>query len=351
MLKLTNFYVYMTWKCNLHCKHCWVEAGNNKDNIIERGTLLNTCLEAISLGARFIKFSGGEPLLYANDLIWVANEIKTKYPNVHLHLETNATLIDNRLAFDLKVFESISVSLDSSNAKVHNFIRGSESAFEDAISGITSLIAQGNDIRVTSVIYDIQNIDQHVDRMAKLLKELKVKKLKLNPIMRNGRAENLQENMYNITPQDMIQLQARYANKSDPQIRIMLPCAYGWNFRDSHNSIASTCNCLTLMSILPNGNIGLCGEAKNNDKFIFGNIFDMSLTEIWEKSSTLNEMRNMIPDKLEGVCSLCAIKQLCKGGCRVDGYLSGGKINSPSYICQTMYNSNKFHLLKNSNNA
>ena len=152
--------------------------------------------------------------------------------------------------------------------------------------------------------------------------------------------------MYNVDPQNMIRLQAKYVGNSDPQVRIMLPCAYGWNFRDSYNSIASTCNCLALMSILPNGDIGLCGEAKNNDKFIFGNIYDASLTEIWEKSDTLNELRNMIPDKLEGVCSLCAIKQLCKGGCRVDGYLAGGKINSPSHICQTMYNANKFHMLK-----
>ena len=69
MRRLTSFFLYYTWDCNLQCQHCWVYGGESHDGCLGKEKAISSCIEAAELGARFIKITGGEPLLYFKDVI------------------------------------------------------------------------------------------------------------------------------------------------------------------------------------------------------------------------------------------------------------------------------------------
>ncbi|QUH29759.1 nucleotidyltransferase family protein [Vallitalea guaymasensis] len=101
---------------------------------------------------------------------------------------------------------------------------------------------------------------------------------------------------------------------------------------------------LNQTKLLPSGDLGLCAEANRTSDLIFGNLFHDDIVDVWKNSDTLKEIRTLIPDKLEGVCGNCLVKNICKGSCRTIALSSFGSINSANPICQKLYDENKFHL-------
>lgn len=341
MQRLKNFYIYYTWQCNLHCKHCWVNGGNNCTEKLDPKTAYQASCEAIDLGAAFIKLSGGEPLLHASDIVEIANMVKLYNPDISLCLETNATLINEGLAKQLQVFDSISVSVDSSNPEEHDDNRGRAGAFNSAINGIELLRKNNIKIGITTLLQEEVSYES-IDRLISLSKELGVHRVKLNPIMNVGRAYDENSSFYSISPLDLLKIKSRYMHENQIKVDILLPCAFSYSFMNPESSNFISCDCLSLLSILPDKTIGLCGEASNLTKLQFGRYGVDSIKAIWNDSPSLIHLRDTIPSKLTGICGKCVLKSQCMGGCRVEGLLSGGEINSPSYICQYMFDRGLF---------
>lgn len=345
MQKLTSLFLYYTWNCNLKCAHCWVYGGETYSGCLGRDKAIEVCTEAVDLGAQFIKISGGEPLMYSDDVIAIAETVKDKYPFVALCLETNATLVTPLIANKLNCFDSISVSLDSADASMHDSIRGQTGAFEKAVSGIKYLRERGINVSITSVIGASSDIAA-VDGIVELARSLGVERIKLNPIMNIGRAYGKEKSFYSISPLKMLEIRSRYVSYKDIEVCLMMPCAYNIDLVSPEKSRLHSCDCLSLLSILPDGDVGLCGEARFLPEFHFGNCYGTSLQEIWNYSNQLAVLRDTVPSKLTGVCGKCVIRHICKGSCRVEGFMSGGSLDAPSYICQYMYDRHLFHLAK-----
>ena len=161
---IENLYLYLTWRCNLHCKHCWVSA--------DAENLLNSCeipdekykdiiLEACNLGVNFIKISGGEPLLRWNALKII---IQTAVANgCEILLETNGTLLEQKIVDFLKAHNCvISISLDGEQSK-HNDLRNSPTAFQQTDKGLKLLISNGI---IPQIVYSFSEAnDVEIDNM------------------------------------------------------------------------------------------------------------------------------------------------------------------------------------------
>lgn len=342
MYRLKSLFLYYTWECNLRCKHCWVYGGQASQGSIGIDKSLEICKSAIGLGTEFIKISGGEPLLYCDDIIEIANCVRKMDPNVVLCLETNATLITPNIAEKLNVFNAISVSLDSSNPNEHNSIRASSDAYSRTIEGIKALRKNGIEVGITSVVSNLDNFEK-TDTLVELAKKLSVSRVKFNPIMNVGRAYRKGNSFYSITPFQMLELKKRYYRYDKVDVTIMLPCAYNMSILAPERSKLCSCDCLSLLSVLPSGRVGLCGEAMEIDELCFGDCNVETLENIWYHSTALEHLRHVVPHRLTGVCGNCRIKDVCKGACRVEGIKSGGTLNSPSYICQYMHDKGYFH--------
>jgi MoaA/NifB/PqqE/SkfB family radical SAM enzyme len=113
--------IKLTWRCNLHCQMCnyWRQ---ERHNALSPELLRTTVDELAELGCGKIHLSGGEPLL-REDLFELIEYMVTK--GMRVNLTTNGTLLTREKAQRLAASgaKSISVSIDSPEAKIHDRIR------------------------------------------------------------------------------------------------------------------------------------------------------------------------------------------------------------------------------------
>lgn len=66
------------------------------------------------------------------------------------------------------------------------------------------------------------------------------------------------------------------------------------------------------------------------------------LADVWVKSPQLQEMRRVIPGKLEGVCGRCIHCQTCLGACLANNYHRAKQFNAPYSFCAEAYKQGLF---------
>lgn len=347
---LENLFIYPTWSCNLSCEHCWVDKKETK-TYLTIDILDEAINQAIDLGLSYIKISGGEPLLVEEITEFIIR--KANKESISLSIETNGTLIDKKWA---AIFAennvSVSISIDNYDENIHDKFRGLAGSYSKSIEAIKLLNERSVQIGIVNSISSVSYND--MNKMIELSQQLNVSFLKFNPIVKVGNAKKFKEAddfIFTLTPQEMIELKNRYCDKKSFEIPVSIFLPVGLssikNILTSPLQGFSCANCptLNLISILPNGDLGLCAEANRNNLLKFDNLFDNSLIDVWHNNNILEKIRDEIPDKLSGVCGKCMVKNICKGSCRAISVSDGGNINSPHPICQRLYNEKKFHLV------
>ena len=131
-----------TRQCNLNCLHCYASADTSK-SADEMDTVAGQAFirDLAEFHVPVLLFSGGEPML-RKDLFSLAAYAKEL--GVRPAISTNGTLITADTARDLKKvgFAEVGISLDGIGAMNDHF-RGKEGAFDSALRGIRSCVAQG----------------------------------------------------------------------------------------------------------------------------------------------------------------------------------------------------------------
>jgi MoaA/NifB/PqqE/SkfB family radical SAM enzyme len=134
----------ITYKCNLRCGYC----GAHEKNVEELDTksVLSVVSEFAALGAKLIKFSGGEPLLRAD----IGEIIEfCRHKKLGVLINSNGTLVKKRID-ELSNIEEIQLSLDGTK-DVHDYIRGA-GVFDKVIEAIELCKSKGVKVIITSVI-------------------------------------------------------------------------------------------------------------------------------------------------------------------------------------------------------
>ena len=126
--------IYLTYRCNLRCRHCFVgdrlNSGRNFDPDLLR-LLIDSCLD---WQTREVTFLGGEPTLY---------------PGIHhviesvLERDMRARVVTNGLAgLRLLIYRvqdptklTVGFSIDGSSAQIHDAVRG-QGAFSNMLVNI-----------------------------------------------------------------------------------------------------------------------------------------------------------------------------------------------------------------------
>lgn len=331
--------IYLGWKCNLQCRHCWVSADSKSVDKVETSLIINSIKEAIPLGLKIVKLSGGEPFLYPEDMcqiIDLANAV-----GLDINIESNGTQVKKEVLDRINPEKAyINISLDGHNNEIHNKMRRNNQAFENTMKGIEIIQQKGIPFGITHTISD-KNVDD-IDSMLVLLRSIGVNEMKLNPIMTVGRAENNNKFPYLLSLDNFFKVFDKYNDCTINGVHvstIVPPCFVKPHQLYSRKKKLCTCNYLNMLSILPNGNIGLCGEAKDIEEFCFGNIYQDSLINIWNSSKKLSQLRKNI-ENIEGVCGKCSYKSICIGGCRIAAYLYEKKLNSPNPIADIYFKNN-----------
>ena len=346
--RLEHLFIYTTWECNLRCKHCWVGNIEKRSTKLTMNVIGNVIDQAIGLGLRHIKLSGGEPLLTKPLTRFIIETASAK--GIEINIETNGTLLDEEWAkFLVSNRVSVSISLDSDCEEEHDTFRGMPGAFHASLQALDLLYALG---QPAGVVMSISTPDySKIDRMVYLCVAHHARFLKINPIVRTGRAEKKdKEFLFMLTPEEMLKIKNRYGRMSNQGLPVFLMFPLGLSV--VRHIIQSPCeeihcgNCPTfnLLSIMPNGDFGLCADAEIHESLRFGNVFNQDLSTVWSSHPLLLSLRRIIPEQLEGVCGNCVAKSLCKGSCRAVSVSDGGKVTSPHPICKWLYQKKKFPL-------
>ncbi len=335
---LNYLFLYLTWRCNLCCRHCWVSANSQSDEVIKKEIITQAIEESATLGVKTIKISGGEPFLYP-ELVSEVARLCGKY-SLGLNIESNGTLINQEVLAEFKgIPVYINISLDSFDKDIHNSFRGDKNAFERTMHGIVLLQKQNIPFGITHTITE-DNIAQ-LDELIYFLSIHNVSSLKLNPILKIGRATDVDDEFpYLLSVETYENIVKKYHcnEKNGVYVTTMVtPCFLSIPEMLTGKKRLYSCNFLNQLSILPDGRAGLCGEAKDIDPFIFGNINTQTIQEIWNESDSLNAFRYSMKKGMEGICGKCTFSDMCNGGCRIASYLHGRKYNSANPMADAYF--------------
>ncbi|MCE4603062.1 MAG: radical SAM protein [Desulfurococcales archaeon] len=160
----------LTYKCNLHCSHCYINAGPSGGPELGVGEKLRIAEELSSHGIPHVVLTGGEPLLAKG--FWSLASRLAELGRPSMSLSSNGTLIDDRTSSRLAElgFKYAGVSLDSVRPEVHDKFRGLRGSFKRTVRGIRSLIDYGIPVGVRTTItrWNIGEIPEVIDLAASL---------------------------------------------------------------------------------------------------------------------------------------------------------------------------------------
>src|SRR5215472_8593626 len=141
--------LHLLGKCNLTCRHCYMEGGPTREERLPADLVIRTIAECPRLGIGALYLTGGEPLLYGE----LEEVLKSAAP-MHMQVTvcTNATLLTERHARWLsEAHAHINISVDGDPA-FHDFFRNSSGAFRSTERGIHTVVEAGIPLTVISSI-------------------------------------------------------------------------------------------------------------------------------------------------------------------------------------------------------
>lgn len=310
-----SVYVELTYRCNLKCIHCYQSDKANDELTFKE---ISMFLDEISeMGTLFLVFTGGEPLL-REDFWEIASYGKKK--NFALYLYTNATLISEEIARDLKKlnFLSVHLSLLGATPEVNDKITGIKGSFSKILKAIEHLKKYRVGILAKSTIIK-ENFHQ-TDDLKKLAKELDIE-LIMSPVLFSKR-DGSSTDFYRLNSK---QLKSYYRQSKISEIKNT------FSQREKTDGLFCAIG-KTFVAITPEGKIYPCLSIP----YSAGNIRDKSFKEIWNYSNILNQLRQHSLCETDE-CFKCPAKNYC---IRCSGFsiMESGKFFSPSdQACKSAY--------------
>lgn len=335
----------LTYKCNLLCKHCYINASPKGSEGLNTNEALNLVDQMAELKIPLLILSGGEPLL-RRDFFEIAQRASSY--GIKLALSTNGTLITKDIAKKLKdlKFMYIGISLDSPYPEWHDYFRGVKGAFEMTVRGIKNALEEGLDVGLRFTI-TAKNI-QHLDDYFKLAESLGVHRITFYHISASGRAKELNREwlytpgQYKVFMNKLIEYAKKYEGKIEIETTlgtfdgIYIASVISENeneFQQYLRFVESTGGCgRKMISIYPNGDVYPCQFI---DFIKLGNVKEKPLKEILNNVPDLfiNTDRYLNGEK----CGKCLFKSVCKGGDRARAYYWGGGESGDDVLCPIPY--------------
>jgi len=330
--EVANITINLTNRCNLKCPFCY-NSERETDEIdinflmdkIEEGK------EVLSDTASFI-ILGGEPLLFPERLLTAidrANSIFT--PDVLI--STNGTLITDKIVSELhKRRVDIQVSLDSSDQKTHDALRG-EGVFEKAISGVKKLAAAGINTTISKV-YTSENINDF-EPYLDLALELGVNEARFIPLRLIGGGKS---DSVHLPDQFEVFTHLRKIVERRPEFRPLLKRDF-FSIQLSisrFSSFRAGCGIgRKVLFIDADGKVYPCPNHTGNE-FESVSIEEFGLREIFLRSPLFSSLREKYQVKNYSTCKSCPIRYWCAGDCRGEVVSISGDPYAPSPHCSEM---------------
>jgi MoaA/NifB/PqqE/SkfB family radical SAM enzyme len=278
-----NLLIHLLDTCNLSCKHCYLNARRNGDQVLPLHIVKRTLDEASELGMHSVQFSGGEPFLYP-----YIHEVLTATldKNFQVAVSTNGTCIDEASLGLLQDTKATMVTSIDGPAGYHDVFRGKKGSFAKTEAAIRRLVALGIPVQVVTTV----STDSlpYVDWFAQWAHNMGVPTLLFQPLESVGRGQRIgdkrlnTENLHDLFIQ-LNDLAAYYLPKGlqikmtykSRDFMLLHPCAaFVCNGKNCHRGVEKE---VKKIVIRENGLI-LPELVDIDQQFAIGNLYDDTLT-------------------------------------------------------------------------
>ena len=308
---LNKLYIHVTWRCQLHCSHCYASAGSGDSaDEMETDHIITMIMEAANCGFKEVVLTGGEPLLLKGRtrLLDRLARIRRDIKPVKIILRTNFAMPlsgDDHIQL-AKAFDEIVVSIDGGEED-HDDRRG-KGAYGKTVANLKSyteligetLMYNGRRIRPArlSLSATMRAGDVNTERgyaVNELGRKLNIRHVKFRPLLPLGRALHIEEPITSealrsyLTPLDLLK----------EGFSPVYTCGIGQN-----------------LYVEPSGEAFPCYSYHKPHTFL-GNVIRDGLKNIIERGQ-FQALQSCTVDSNYG-CRKCEYRYLCGGACRAWG--------------------------------
>lgn len=300
--------IEVTDKCNLRCKHCYLEASSEKTNMLSLEKFKKILSELESNMVVNVEFTGGE--LFVNPDIFEI--LKLAYQKFSIiGILTNGTILKDEvlnLLIKNKDRTVVNVSIDSTNSEIHDRFRGVPGSFNKTCENIKRMTENGLTVRVASSIFK-ENMWE-IDKLAQLALDLGAKMYSFNFVEEFGRGSEFYKEAY----QDLkVEEYYKYINTVIKKYEKYIPIQQDQGYLEKRNCGAG----VNSIVIDATGRIRSC--VLSPIWIDMGNLLDESFEEIMKKD-IYKRLAKLLPPYLENGCDPeCKYLLYCKG-CYIKGF-------------------------------
>jgi SynChlorMet cassette radical SAM/SPASM protein ScmF len=346
---LNQIYFYLTEGCNLRCRHCWIapkyQSENNSYPALDLDLFKSIIERAKPLGLRGVKLTGGEPLLHPK-IKEILEYIQTQ--DLSLTVETNGVLCTAQLASKIADCKNpfVSVSLDGADSPTHEWVRGVEGCFEEAIAGLRNLVSASLKPQVIMTI--MHHNKEQMEKMVRVAENLGAGSVKFNILQPTARGERMHFTGEALDIQELVDLGKWVENTLSASTDLNLYYDHPMAFRPlgkmfgQNGDGCGVCGILGIIGVLANGSYALCGIGETVSDFVFGHAAMNSLKHVWTNTPVLQEIREELPHRLQGICGHCLMKEICLGSCLAQNYYRSKSLWEPFWFCAEAHNRGLF---------
>ena len=206
----TNVFFHILTKCNLNCRHCYINREQHGENTLPLSTIevwLGAFAEKSNIAN--VIFLGGEPTIHP-DLSFAIKKAKNMGYN-SITVDTNGYLFNDILS---KVspdnVDYFSFSLDGATRKTNNMIRG-EGSYDKCIEGIKKAVSMGFG---TSLIYTVSSANIHeLEMMVPMLDDLNIERFFVQVIGIRGKPAQINQEKLQVSRSEWLSIIPDVAEK------------------------------------------------------------------------------------------------------------------------------------------
>ena len=349
-MELETIYFHLAGHCGMNCSHCWLmnpdDTGKSKqrESFLPLETFQNVLEQGLDMGVENVKLTGGEPLIHP-EIKQILSVLNSK--NVFLIIETNGIpCADKSIVKSITKCKNIfvAVSLDGITAEVHEKIRGIKGCFDKTVIGIKNLINAG---LKPQIVMSMTKANKHqIEPMVRFAEKIGAASVKFNIVTPVQKGKAMMENNELIEISELIEIgewiENDLANNSNVGIVYSQPFAFRPFSRIIRGGRDEGCGIFNIIGVLSNGKYSMCGIGDIVPDLVFGDTETDKLRDVWKNNPVLNEIRNSIPDKLEGICGSCMMKKACHGTCVALNYYRTKNLVSPFWYCEEAFKAGLF---------
>jgi radical SAM protein with 4Fe4S-binding SPASM domain len=326
--------VELTAACNLRCKTCYMIAAKADENELGTEEVKRLMEEAASAGTRTVALMGGEPFL-REDLWPLVDDALERFEQVQI--STNGTLMDgtslSRYAGNRNLM--LQVSLDGPDAQSNDAIRG-KGNFGKASAFLEFAAGLGIPVSISAVL-NKHNYNL-VGRLCDFASEKGCSLAIFHKVHVFGRAEKSPA----IIPSkaELMHAMEVLLNKFyeyERQGRMSVDFPHNRCFRGDMALDACFPGChfgRAFAFVTSCGNLVCCSHLREGD-FVYGNVRERGLLDIWRMSAGLEGMRQLKVDDIPS-CKECQFKYMCRASCRADALGHAGELTGDPYDCEAL---------------